>query len=357
MEFFLPLFQFWCPKVEKWNKLFHFYSTFLPVLKKVEFCSCWTLSLGVAYMVLCLCLVAMFLEPEMTSIIEGEPPMLDTNVDTLCLDGDGSPVEASTRRRLSSKGPPAQKRQSEQSEKSKGKANEGKKKKRGQADHKEEKQGGEGEDKAGMIEEDEKVDKDDDIQGGTRPDDKDNDDVSTKGSKVDKDDESSGGTRQGDKTDEDSSGRTGESDDEGEDSDEIQAKPKAKAKTGKAKAKARSKPKAKSKKGGKGLIRDQSKSKKFMELWDQLPGELQQQFEELRRDDQTKWINQGIERNERGRLSLNTGVLFQLKAQREEVQKGKDKMDGYILEDLGISLLFSPLHRKPPKKTTTHQPP
>ena len=218
-----------------------------------------------------------------------------------------------------------------------------------------EKPEGEGEEKAEMIEEDANVDKDDDIQGGTRPDDNENDDVSTKGSKVDKDDESSGGTGQGDRTDEDSSGRTGESNDEGQDSDEPQARPKAKAKAGKPKAQAKSKPKAKSKKGGKGLIRDQSKSKRFMELWDQLPGELQQQFEELRRDDQTKWINQEIERNERGRLFLNTGVLFQLKAKREEVQKGKDKMDGYMLEDLGISLLSSPLRRKP--KKTDHNPP
>ena len=115
-----------------------------------------------------------------------------------------------------------------------------------------------------------------------------------------------------------------------------------------AKAKSKTKTKGKAKAKAKGLIRDQSKSKKFNEVWNQLPSELQEHFEELSRAEQTAFIHKGIERNERGRLSLNTGVLFQLKAQREEVQKGKEKMDGYILEDLGLTVLSSHSTNKGP---------
>ena len=105
---------------------------------------------------------------------------------------------------------------------------------------------------------------------------------------------------------------------------------------GKPKAKA----KAKGKKGGKAQIakenddiRDQSKSKKFKQIWGDLPSDLQQHFNMLGREDQSKFINAGISR-ENGRLCTDTSAMYRLLVAREEAQKGLQKMRGFGLEDL-----------------------
>ena len=48
----------------------------------------------------------------------------------------------------------------------------------------------------------------------------------------------------------------------------------------------------------------------------------------------THIINNGIERK-RGKLLLNKEVLFSIVARREEQQKGKERMSGYVYEDMG----------------------
>ena len=103
------------------------------------------------------------------------------------------------------------------------------------------------------------------------------------------------------------------------------------------KAKGKAKGKGKSKAQGREPLRDQSKSKKFNELFDELPGELQDYWRRLSRSERTEFVNSGVARSEIGRLSLDTAVMFKLKSKREETQKGKSKMDGYIYEDMGLN--------------------
>ena len=104
------------------------------------------------------------------------------------------------------------------------------------------------------------------------------------------------------------------------------AKAKAKAK---AKEKAASKPTAKPK----ALIRDQSKSKKLNEVWSQLPEEFRTTFNAMSRDDKTLFVNGGIERSD-GKLIVNQEAMWALVIQREEQQRGREQMSGYILEDI-----------------------
>ena len=100
-------------------------------------------------------------------------------------------------------------------------------------------------------------------------------------------------------------------------------------KTKKGKKKGKSKAKAKSK-----SIRDQSKSKKLGEVWDSLPSEITDSWEVMSRADQTKLVNQGVVR-EGGKLRVDEAAMWAIVAEREETQKGKEKMKGYMEEDQG----------------------
>ena len=110
----------------------------------------------------------------------------------------------------------------------------------------------------------------------------------------------------------------------------AKAKPKAKAK-GKAKPKAKARVDDKEENSKEG-IRDQSKNKKFNEIFKMLPGELQQYCNACSRSEKTAFVHAGIERSG-GKLSLNQNALFQLMASREEAQRGKEMMTGLIIED------------------------
>ena len=101
------------------------------------------------------------------------------------------------------------------------------------------------------------------------------------------------------------------------------AKGKTRAKAA-GKAKAKAKPKAKAKAKAKVALREQSKNKKLMELWHELPGSLQKHFNGLGRDDKTDFVHAGV-RREGHRLSLDHAAMFQMKAKREEQQKGEEK--------------------------------
>ena len=128
-----------------------------------------------------------------------------------------------------------------------------------------------------------------------------------------------------------------DSDEEGEDtSDEPKD---SKVRTGggrgkpKAKGKAKAKNRAKAKKKSDGeSYRDQSKSKKFSELFDDLPGEIQECWRKGDRALKTEMVNKGVERSG-GKLSIKNEVLWGLVASREELQKGKEKMKGYCWEE------------------------
>ena len=97
----------------------------------------------------------------------------------------------------------------------------------------------------------------------------------------------------------------------------------AKGKT-RAKAAGKAKPKAKGKAKAKVALREQSKNKKLMELWHELLGSLQKHFNGLGRDDKTDFVHAGV-RREGHRLSLDHAAMFQMKAKREEQQKGEEK--------------------------------
>ena len=84
----------------------------------------------------------------------------------------------------------------------------------------------------------------------------------------------------------------------------------------------------------KGKIRDASKGKKFLELFHDLPGELQQHWAGLKRSEQTDFVHAGVERSEVGKLSLNLQSLWKLKMKKEEKQKSQEKLSGCVLEDL-----------------------
>ena len=90
--------------------------------------------------------------------------------------------------------------------------------------------------------------------------------------------------------------------------------------------------KAKAKAKAKGKFRDQSKSKKFNEIWDSLPGNVKVHFNSLKRHEATTFIHDTISR-EKGRLIHNEAAMFSLVNSREQKQKGKEMMNGYIIED------------------------
>ena len=88
-------------------------------------------------------------------------------------------------------------------------------------------------------------------------------------------------------------------------------------------------PKGKAKKKG---LRDQSKSKKFSDIFESLPPEIQDCWEKSSRAGQTKMINEGVVR-EGGKLLVKEDIMWKMVAEREETQKGKEKMKGYMEED------------------------
>ena len=90
-------------------------------------------------------------------------------------------------------------------------------------------------------------------------------------------------------------------------------------------------------KGQKNGRRDQSKSKKFWEVWSSLPETLQTHFDSLSRAQQTAFIHAGIQRSG-GHLNLNQGAMFKLVTQREEQQAGMHQMKGYG----GLAMFYFP---------------
>ena len=98
------------------------------------------------------------------------------------------------------------------------------------------------------------------------------------------------------------------------------------------KAKAKAKPRGKAKAKAKSGLRDQSKNRKFMELFHELPGSIQKHFNGLSRSAATDFVHAGVQRDGR-RLSLNPGAMFEMKAKREEMQKGEESMTGLIVEE------------------------
>ena len=253
---------------------------------------------------------------------DSEAPLLDTNVDQLAPAepadlGDVCPE----RRRRTSKQPPGGKRRREE-EKVKSKAKSKKPSRRARAvsdddDDDDDEEEGEDEDDEPPQAPLETTGKDDQNVDGSQ--------VDVKESEVDEE-------KMADVIEE----KTCEENPKDERDDGKKRRPKAKEKAkAKAKAKGRSKTQAsQSNDSGEGL-RDQSKSKKWAELWDSIPGKLQQHWLGLSRSDQTDFVHAGIERSHRGRLSLNTEVLFKMAAERKEVQKGKELMDGCNYEDIG----------------------
>ena len=120
-----------------------------------------------------------------------------------------------------------------------------------------------------------------------------------------------------------------ESDDDDDDdemgSDHSDDDEKDEGKKGEGKKKAKAKPKA--------PVRDQCKSKKFNEIWHSLPGAIQNHFNQLRRHQQTDFIHDTITRS-KGRLNPDQQAMFSLVNAREHKSKGKEMMNGYVLEDL-----------------------
>ena len=81
-------------------------------------------------------------------------------------------------------------------------------------------------------------------------------------------------------------------------------------------------------------LRDQSKSKKFNELWDTLGEEIQSHWLSLTREEQTKYVEATIMRKN-GKLIPQRSLMFDLLIERQEQQRGLEKMTGFGLEDIG----------------------
>ena len=116
---------------------------------------------------------------------------------------------------------------------------------------------------------------------------------------------------------------------------------------GKEKSKAKTKAVSQSDQSGEQPLRDPSKSKKFHELFHTLPGQLREHWLGSNRDERTAFINGGVERNERGRLSINTDVMFKMVSTRREIQKGKELMNGHNYEAMGQNALVFCMDNSP----------
>ena len=127
-----------------------------------------------------------------------------------------------------------------------------------------------------------------------------------------------------DDDDDDEKCEEGEDDEMGSDHTSEEQKNEQEKENEKGKGKAKAKPKSK--------YRDQSKSKKFNEIWESLPGYVQTHFNKLKRHEATTFIHDTICR-EKGRLIHNQAAMFSLVNAREHKQKGKEMMNGYVLED------------------------
>ena len=156
---------------------------------------------------------------------------------------------------------------------------------------------------------------------------------------------------EGSQDDEEESEEEGYDDDDDEDEEEkpIQKKPAARpvmkrpaaadVKTGdegkekrKKKKKRIVRRKKKKKHDGKPL-RDRTKSKTFADLFDSLPGQVQEMFNSFKtRAEETEFINKVYDRKG-GRLVLNKSVMFEAVMQREEQQQALQKMAGVGLEE------------------------
>ena len=80
--------------------------------------------------------------------------------------------------------------------------------------------------------------------------------------------------------------------------------------------------------------RDQCKTKKLNELFDQLPGEAQDHYYSLRgRAAVTEFVNSVIERTKEGKLQLCKDVVNKTVMKRQEALRNKEKLHGYVLEE------------------------
>ena len=81
-------------------------------------------------------------------------------------------------------------------------------------------------------------------------------------------------------------------------------------------------------------VRDQSKNKKFVEIFADLADDIQKHYNGLSRSDKTEFVHAAVQREE-GRLKIDSSAMYRLLAIREEQQKGKQGMKGYGFEDHG----------------------
>ena len=117
---------------------------------------------------------------------------------------------------------------------------------------------------------------------------------------------------------------------EGKDRDEKDAEGNDVEEKNKQKTVARAKAKAK---GDGGKRRDASKGKKFLELFQGLPGDLKEHYASLSRSEATDFVHAAVERSDSGKLSLNMQSMWTLKMKKEEKQKAQERLSGCVLED------------------------
>ena len=86
------------------------------------------------------------------------------------------------------------------------------------------------------------------------------------------------------------------------------------------------------------LLRDQSKNRKFMAIFDSLPGDIQTYANKLRRGERTAFIERAIDRSQDGKLLPNTAAMYDMMIRREEIQQGGEKMTGCVWEDQGACM-------------------
>ena len=77
--------------------------------------------------------------------------------------------------------------------------------------------------------------------------------------------------------------------------------------------------------------KDQSKNRKFMSIFNSLPGDVQEHFEGLSTAERAFFVNNGVQR-QAGKLIINTQAMYQMMIKKEEKMKGRQKMVGFILE-------------------------
>ena len=91
-------------------------------------------------------------------------------------------------------------------------------------------------------------------------------------------------------------------------------------------------------------VRDRCRSKKFQDIWKSLPGEVKSHYVGLSRSEQTSFIHDSILRTESGKLIPQTKTMYDLIVEKEENQKGLERMAGFVIEDCMVKL---PQHPAP----------